>query len=429
MKTVRLENASFGLSSARIDEVNKVVEFDSENGALNVHVLESPRLISFNSPAENELVKEILSGNLDQSQIRIIHNLPVSDAYSAPFKIYLDITLNCLSSCPFCLAGVKPGMAVDLPTDTIRQVAKEAHELGVLYIKVGGGDPSLHPDFFEIISILRSEGLFVTLSTNSTNLNPLMARFLAMNKVRISVSIEGMERVDDSLRGAGHFHKAMAALEMLKEAGADVVFRTTLLRQNLNDIPGLVKLAKSRAVKIKFSYCRSAGRAITSQAMLSDADYPGYLKALEFLNSPEILPHVLMDEGMMFQQPTEISNKLYLGRMCGAANRSMHINALGKISPCVFLGSDFSFGKIYEDGSIIDFWRGNVGNKFKDVRKIQQPHECDNCDRLCKNECPANRLYFHGNFFEQDPNCLNEVRRKMEKNSFKLTKGVTDETS
>ena len=306
-------------------------------------------------------------------------------------------------------------MAIDLSIDTIRRAAREAHDLGVLYGKVGGGDPSLHPDYLEIISILRSEGLFVTLSTNSASLTPSTARFLAMNKVRVSVSIEGMEKIDDILRGAGHFHKAMAALEMLKEAGADVILRTTLLRQNLNDIPGLVGLAKSRAVKIKFSYCRSAGRAITSQAILSDLDYPDYWKAIEFLNSPEVLPYVLMDEGMMFNQPGEILNKLYLGRMCGAANRSMHINALGKVSPCVFLGEDFSFGKIYEDGSIIDFWRGNVGDKFKDVRKIQQPHECDNCDRLCKNECPANRLYFHGNFLDQDPNCLYEVRRKMKK--------------
>lgn len=121
---------------------------------------------------------------------------------------------------------------------------------------------------------------------------------------------------------------------------------------------------------------------------------------------------MLMDEGMMFGQPVEVAQKLLRGRMCGAANRSMHIDANGKVSPCVFFGPTFSFGKIYQDGTIGDFWQEKVGNKFQTVRAIRQPHECDSCNRLCKNECPANRFYFWGNYDQQDPNCLYEAMRR-----------------
>lgn len=109
--------------------------------------------------------------------------------------------------------------------------------------------------------------------------------------------------------------------------------------------------------------------------------------------------------------------------MCGAANRSMHINARGVVSPCVFLGSQFSSGEIFKDGTLIDFWSGVTGKNFQEIRNISWPTECLACSRLCKNECPANRLYFFGDFTKQDPNCFQmkylEDVNKLKKGAYK----------
>lgn len=410
MKIIRLENTSFGFSSFLEDEVNKVIEFDSESGVLEVHTLESPQRIPFGRVKIGQ-IEEFIPRSLSKETVRIIHNLPIKNAYSAPFKIYLDITLACSLKCPFCLSESGEGEKTSLSLDTIDRFATEIKELGVIYVKIGGGDPFLHPDFESIIALLRSAGCFLSISTNSATLTPNIARVLAGAKVRTSISIEGMEVVNDNLRGQGHFKMAINAIKILKENNVDVILRTTLLRQNLDEVPELVNLAKKNGVKIKFSYCRPAGRAVLNQTILNPQESHRYLKVLEFLNSPKVLSYVLLDEGMMLHQPIEVTSKLLRGRMCGAANRSMHIDANGKSSPCVFLGPTFSFGKIYQDGSIGDFWRGNVGNKFQIVREIRQPKECDSCNRFCKNECLANRFYFWGNFEQQDPNCLYEAMR------------------
>ncbi len=411
MKIVRLENSGFGFSSLREDEIDKLIEFDCENGALKIHALKSPQCIPI-GPAQRDLVKQMLGQDLNDGGVRVVRNRPVPNAYSAPFKIYVDITLSCSLQCPFCLSGAERKLKTSLSLATIERLAAEIRELGVMYVKIGGGDPFLHRDFEAIITSLRSTGCFLTISTNSASVTPHAIELLAKANVRTSVSIEGMEAVNDSLRGPGHFRKALDALEVLKKGGVSTILRTTLLRQNLHDVPELVELAKSRGVKIKFSYCRPAGRAVHNQMMLDTQDSPSYLRVLEYLNNHEVLPHVLMDEGMMFQQPAEVSQKLLRGRMCGAANRSMHIDANGKVSPCVFLGPTFSFGKIYQDGTVRDFWQGKVGNKFQATRAIRQPRECDSCSRLCKNECPANRFYFWSNYEQQDPNCLVEIIRR-----------------
>lgn len=418
-RLIRLENTYFKFSSFNEEEVDKVLEFNPENGDLKVHALNKPQQIPLTAGKEEKIkfLERVIGKRFDPKEVRIIHHSPVKDAYSAPFKIYLDITTECQLHCSFCLSDSKEKTPVLLPFRIIQQIAAEAKNLGIMYIKIGGGDPLLHPDFEKIVRTLRSAGCFLTMSTNSTTMTPKIAKLLAAVNVRTSVSIEGMEKTNDSFRGKGHFRKALEALKILKSAGVNTLLRVTLLRQNLGEVPQLVELAKKHGVKIKFSYCRPAGRAVKNQMILTPKDAKEYLKAITYLNSPKILPHVIMDEGMMFYQPKEIGDRLLRGRMCGAANRSMHIDAYGKVSPCIFLGPAFSFGKIYQDGNIKEFWEGKVGNKFQIIRQIPQVKECNNCSRLCKNECSANRFYFWGNFEKQDPNCLWEVIRNANKYS------------
>lgn len=412
-RLIRLENTFFGFSSFDEEEVDKILEFNPESGELKVHILNKPQRIPLTAEKEEKIkfLERAIGKKFDPEEVRIIHRPPIKNAYSAPFKIYLDITTECQLHCAFCLSDPKEKAPMSLPFHIIQRIATEAKELGVMYIKIGGGDPLLHPDFEKIIRTLRSAGCFLTMSTNSVTMTPKIAKLLATANVRTSVSIEGMEKTNDSFRGKGHFRKALETLEMLKSAGVNTLLRVTLLRQNLREVPQLVELAKKYGVKIKFSYCRPAGRAVQNQMVLGPGDAKEYLKVIKYLNSPEVLPYVLMDEGMMLHQPKEIGDRLLRGRMCGAANRSMHIDPYGKVSPCIFLGPTFSAGKIYQDGTIEEFWKGKVGNKFQVIREIPQPKECDACPRLCKNECPANRLYFWGDFEKQDPNCYFEAIR------------------
>lgn len=224
MKIIRLENTSFGFSSLWEDEVDKVVEIDCDSGVLRVYTLQSPRRIPFGS-ARLDLIKRLLGRDLNDEAVRIIHNPPVPNAYSAPFKIYLDITLVCSLQCPFCLSEAGRGLKVSLPVATIEKLATEIQELGVMYVKIGGGDPFLHPDFKTIIELLRSAKCFLTISTNSMVVTPQVVELLAKTQVRTSVSIEGMEAVNDSLRGVGHFRKALDALETLKNRRRQRVFK------------------------------------------------------------------------------------------------------------------------------------------------------------------------------------------------------------
>ena len=118
------------------------MEFDSDSGVLKVHTLQSPQRVPFGS-AQPDLIGQLVGQKLGEGAARIIHNLPVPNAYSAPFKVYLDITLACSLQCPFCLSEAGRGQKTFLPVVVVEKLAVEMQELGVMYVKIGGGEKAM----------------------------------------------------------------------------------------------------------------------------------------------------------------------------------------------------------------------------------------------------------------------------------------------
>ena len=106
------------------------------------------------------------------------------------------------------------------------------------------------------------------------------------------------------------------------------------------------------------------------------------------------------------EQPDDLKSFVYRNKICGAANRSMHINSKLEISPCVFLGEEFKETKSYKAGDIEKYWAHGKGKQFERVREISISKTCEECKRLCKNECTATRLFFNKSIGISDPNCL-----------------------
>ncbi|MBN2297049.1 MAG: radical SAM protein [Deltaproteobacteria bacterium] len=88
-----------------------------------------------------------------------------------PISINLDLTSACNFRCPHCVDSgiINTGEALDL--DTIRQSIDTLTEKGLLsVILIGGGEPTVHTDFEEIVRYCRGNGLQVGIVTNGSRL-------------------------------------------------------------------------------------------------------------------------------------------------------------------------------------------------------------------------------------------------------------------
>jgi MoaA/NifB/PqqE/SkfB family radical SAM enzyme len=403
-KIIRFELETSVLEKQPRFGVNKILLFNSDLGELSAVTLSKTFICEPNINLPVEIVK-IVEDFADGDAVKIVHNPSIRGAFSAPFKLFFDITYRCQLRCSYCLSGTKLGTKKGISKSYWKPIIQNLGEAGLFYLKLGGGEPTLHPDIKEIISFARSFGIFCSFSTNGYGMTEDFAHFLKLNCVKVSISLEGLERTHDRLRIKGQYNAAIKALRILRKFDVNVVLRMTLLKETLSDIPEYVMLAKENGVKAKFSYGRPSSYIFKSDSLLEPKDKIEYNEAIRFLNRPEIRPFVLLDDQMEVIQEGDVIEKRYLGNACGAGNRSIHITPKRKISPCVFLGQEYSEGIMI--GTPMDYWLTKYGTSFKKVRNIQTISECNSCSRTCTNACPANRLHFFNKLSRQDPNCLN----------------------
>lgn len=412
MQIIRLENDK----NQNENYYNKLLIFDSNSGQLKVYNNELFYLKkSYNLES---ILKEFNVTTFNYSDnYKLIINNKLKDTYSFPFKIYIDITDKCQLECKHCLTKFL-NLGNELSFDTIKSIINECNEHGAFYVKLGGGEPLLHSEIFKIISEFRKIGMMVSISTNGLLMSKQIANFLKSQNVKVSISLEGPKKINDEIRGVGHYDKALNSLKILRDAGCNVFLRITLTRKILNTdyIKEMIDLANEYNVKLKISYCRPAGNAIDNELLIRYEDYQRYYEVLKLINEPKYSELIVMDEGMQFIQEPKLLDILYGNRICGSANRSMHINSQGIISPCVFLGKDFiEENSSYKYGDIYQYWSEQEGTKFREVRNINIPNECVSCARLCKYECLGTRYNVTNDFKESDPNCLKEVLKKCKK--------------
>jgi len=95
--------------------------------------------------------------------------------------------------------------------------AEELVQMKVFSVCVCGGEPTLHPDYIDLIRYLREKGILVASITNGYNLDDEVIKEMAANLAILQVTLDGPNaEIHDQLRGRGSFEQAMKTIERLK---------------------------------------------------------------------------------------------------------------------------------------------------------------------------------------------------------------------
>src|SRR6516162_7438450 len=97
----------------------------------------------------------------------------------APICLTWELTYACNLACIHCLSSSGRRDPRELTTDEAKAVLDELHELRVFYINIGGGEPMLRRDFFEIVDHAIDRCIGVKFSTNGTFMTSAAAARLA----------------------------------------------------------------------------------------------------------------------------------------------------------------------------------------------------------------------------------------------------------
>lgn len=188
------------------------------------------------------------------------------------FFIQWHLTENCNLRCRHCYQTDGNGNA-ELDTSEIKSAILEIAEMLESWAEnyemnfspsfnLTGGEPFFRRDLFEIIEEVRNCGFEVNLLTNGTLVHPEKARQLAKLGVKgVQVSIEGPEKVHESIRGRGSFTQALWGVRNMVNAGLTVTLNMTLSNLNADNIDEMTALARNVGAKrLGFSRLVPAGR-------------------------------------------------------------------------------------------------------------------------------------------------------------------------
>lgn len=157
----------------------------------------------------------------------------------------LQITDRCNLRCRHCYLG--KGRSNVLPLATILDILVEFEKIQGLRLLITGGEPLRHPQFDALNAALPSFAFRKVLLTNGLLLSPALLESLNMDEVQ--VSIDGMEKGHDAIRGKGTFAPAMRGLNAAVARGLDSSVATMVHSLNLNDFDQMESLFKGLGIK------------------------------------------------------------------------------------------------------------------------------------------------------------------------------------
>ena len=188
--------------------------------------------------------------------------------------LIVKVTTRCDLNCTHCVLD-ETGDSKDLPLDVFAKVLREAKPFGANIISFTGGEPRLHPQFEELVSLAVEAGYSWNLVSNGQDSKPLLQILedYGDSCSGIFLSLDGATPdVHDGLRRKqGAFRKLQQTVEALKKAGCTVNTNTCLSRENLHQLDALAALGEKWGIK-KMKFAGYIPNSSDDSLQISDAE-------------------------------------------------------------------------------------------------------------------------------------------------------------
>ena len=323
----------------------------------------------------------------------------------APICLTWELTYACNLQCVHCLSSSGQRDDRELSTAEAKRVLDELRDLQVFYINIGGGEPMVRRDFFELVEYSVASGIGVKFSTNGAFIDAEKARRLAsMDYLDIQISLDGVDAVtNDAVRGAGSYDMARRAMDNLAAANfGPFKISVVVTRQNVPQLDEFKALADGYGAQLRVTRLRPSGRGVDSWEHL----HPTNAQQREIYNW-------LMANGENVLTGDSFFHLNALGpalpglNMCGAGRVVCLIDPIGDVYACPFVIHDeFRAGNVRNEGGFAKVWKQS--DLFTSLREPQSAGACASCGAFdaCQGGCMAAKFFTGLPLDGPDPECV-----------------------
>ena len=192
----------------------------------------------------------------------------------------------CNHNCLFCIEKIELDHNSEV-LPTLDDVKNEIDKYYSIYksidcIYIAGGEPTLNPQFEDIIKYLKSICSNMVLSTNCDYENPdkIIHVLEEYNINSISTSIHGSNSIshDGLTLSNGSFGRTVNTITQMIEKGFSVSINSVICSKNILDMPMILNLFSSIPIKkLVFTHYAHHGNAYYHKDLFFDVDKYGYI--------------------------------------------------------------------------------------------------------------------------------------------------------
>ncbi len=323
----------------------------------------------------------------------------------APICLTWELTYACNLQCVHCLSSSGQRDPRELSTVEAEAVIDEMARMQVFYVNIGGGEPTIRPDFWHLVDYAVDRGVGVKFSTNGSRIDAEVARRLSESDyVDVQISIDGADaETNDSIRGEGSFETATTAMGNLREAGfGDFKISVVMTRHNIAQLDEFAALAERYGAQLRLTRFRPAGRGAETWHELHPSNDQQVELYHWLLDRPEVLT------GDSFFHLSALGEPLPGLNLCGAGRVVCLVDPIGDVYACPFvLHPDFRAGNVRDSGGFASIWRQS--DLFTEMRQPQSAGACATCGQFdaCQGGCMAAKFFTGIALDGPDPECVN----------------------
>lgn len=274
-------------------------------------------------------------------------------------------------------------------------------------IALTGGDPILHPLFWDIVKEISKRDIPFAILGNPFHVGDRESELLADSGCwGYQVSIDGLKETHDAMRKPGSFDDTVRWLKRAKEWKLRTMVMTTVSRINYLQVPEIANIAIDTGANV-YAFARYCPTHDDTEFNLSPDEYHNFLEKMwnfyqenidrgtTFAFKDHLWKLLLREKGILHVEDDDI---IYDGCHCGFTHLTFLEN--GDVFACRRMNSLVGH---FPDESIEEIFFGEQMQKYREIEQIEG---CGSCTLLkyCRG-CRAVAYGTTGDFLSKDPQC------------------------
>ncbi len=291
--------------------------------------------------------------------------MPAPADYKRTCYAVWEVTLKCNLACGHCGSRAGDARTNELSTAEALDLVRQMAEVGIGEVSMIGGEAFLRPDWLDLARAINDAGMVCTMTTGGYGISLETARKMKEAGIaRVSVSVDGLEKTHDFLRGKdGSWRHCFETLSHFKAVGLPSGANTQLNRLSAPEFPRLYeRLHDAGVTSWQIQLTVPMGNAADNWRILLQpvellALYPMLARVTRRANREGV--YVMPGNNIGYYGPYEREMRGHGAEYgfwtgCGAGLNTLGIEADGKIKGCPSLPSAAYTGGNIRERSLAD---------------------------------------------------------------------------